>query len=465
MGLRHKVIQGGAFLVGRQAIGIVVSLVGVLLVTRIIGPHQYGIFATGAGVVMFVTNLATCGLDVYLLRKSEDPTAAEFNQVFILSALIAAVFTGGILAFRGLIAHLVRTPAVGPVIAVLAFGILFDQLATPAIVKLDRALNFRRVAWMELVSQVMFYIAAIPLALKGAGAWAPVTGFLTQQVSMLILSYWGTGFRPGWHWEVGLIKKILGYGTSYSSSLWIWQLRDLVNPLIVGRFAGVDGVAFVAISIRIATLLAIAKNVTWRVALAALAKLEGNRDRLRAAITEGMRLQTFAVGVPMAAFALVAPVVLPLVFGSRWKPALSVFPFIALSYLSNATFHLHASVLYLLHKNWEVTWFHCTHIVIFAASAALLVPRVGFGGYGWAELVALSSYLVIHIFVKQEVGSPDYEAGATWYFAVVMVLVLSVFGPPLGYLGLPVLLIPVLLRRERNTIVGYAQILSSKISV
>jgi len=465
MNLRQNVIQGGAFLVGRQAGGIVLSLVGVLLVTRIIGPHQYGIFATAVGIVMFLSNLGTWGLDVYLLRKSEEPTADEFNQVFTLLALIAVVFTGGVLAFRSEIARLVRTPTVGPIIAVLALGIPFDQLATPAIVKLDRALNFRRVAWMELVSQLALYVVAVPLALRRAGAWAPVAGYLTQQASLLVLSYWGTGFRPGWHWEMGLIRKMLSYGTSYSSSIWVWQLRDLVNPLIVGRFAGVEGVAFVAVGIRIAALLAFAKSVTWRVAIAALAKLDGNRDRLRGTITEGMRLQTFAVGLPLAGFALLAPVILPLVFGPRWNPTLSVFPFIALSYLSNAVFNLHSSVLYLLQKNWKVTWFHCVHILLFAASAALLVPRVGFVGYGWAEIIALASYVIIHLFVTQEVGSPSYGMAAIWYFTAATVFALCLLGPPVAYLGFPVLLLPVLLPRERESMLGYAQILLSRANV
>jgi O-antigen/teichoic acid export membrane protein len=455
MNLRRKTIQGGTILVGRQSLGIVLSVVGVLLVTRIIGPHEYGIYATALGIVMFLTNLGTLGLDVYLLRKTEEPTADEFDQVFTLLAAIALLATGGILALRTDIARLVRTPEVGPVIAILALGIPFDQLATPAIVKLDRALNFKRVAWMELVSQVSFYAIAVPLALRGAGVWAPVAGYLTQQVSLLGISYWGTGFRPGWHWESRLIRRMLGYGMSYSSSTWVWQLRELVNPLIVGRFAGAEAVAYVAVSIRIAGLLAFAKSVTWRVAIAALAKLGGDQDRLRRSISEGMRLQTIAVGIPIAGFALVAPFALPLVFGSRWNPALKVFPFIALSYLSNAVFNLHTSVLYLLHKNWNVTWFHTVHIVLFAGSAALLVPYLGFIGYGWAEIAALSSYFVLHRYLSQEIGSPSYSIAAMWYFIAALILGISSITGPVRYVGFLLMSLPLLLRREREDLAGY----------
>jgi O-antigen/teichoic acid export membrane protein len=455
MTLRQRTIQGGAMLVGRQVAGIVLSLVGVLLVTRIIGPHQYGVYAASASIIMFLSNLGTWGLDVYLLRKADEPTIQEYNQAFTLLALIALTFSGSIIVFRNEIGHLLRMAEVGHVIAVLALGIPASLLAVPAIVKLDRRLAFKRVAFNELVSQLAFYFVAVPLALKGAGAWAPTLGYLMQQISLMATSYWGNRFRPGWNWEIKLIHQLLGYGSSYSSSVWVWQCRDLVNPLIVGRFAGAEAVAYVAVAIRLAALLSFAKSVTWRVAIAALAKLGGDRERLCRTITEGMRLQIIAVGVPLAAFALVASIALPVVFGPRWNPTLTVFPFIGLSYLSNSAFTLHTSVLYLLHKNWYVTWFHVVHLILFAGSAALLIPFVGFIGYGWAEVVALGSYFLLHRLLSREVPRPSYSVAAVWYVVATLILCLSWFANPIRYLGFSLFLLPLLLRTEREDLAGY----------
>lgn len=142
--------------------------------------------------------------------------------------------------------------------------------------KLDRDLNFKRVAINELVSQISYYVIAVPLALRGFGAWAPAAGFLTRQAVLLALSYCAARYRPGLHWERGLAKRMLSYGLSYSTSTWVWQLRELVNPMIVGRFAGAEAVGYVAVSVRIATLLSFASTVTWRIAMPALAKL--NQD-------------------------------------------------------------------------------------------------------------------------------------------------------------------------------------------
>jgi O-antigen/teichoic acid export membrane protein len=464
MDLRRKTIQGGAFLALRQGIGITLSLIGVLLVTRIIGPSQYGVYAVGTGIVNFLCTFGTWGLDVCLLRKTGSPEEKEFHQAFTLLLCISVLLLGGLVSLTPLIARFVKISGVAQVITLLAASIPLNLLTLPATVKLDRDLNFKQVAINELIGQVCMYAVAIPLAFAGTGAKAPATGFVTQQLVLAVLNYRSAGYHPALHWETGLIRQMLKYGLGYSSSIWVWQLRNLVNPLVVGRYAGAEAVGYVAVSIRIVTILTFAKSVTWRIAMAALANMGDDSKRLRKSITEGMRLQTLATGFPLAMFALAAPLVVPRGFGHNWIPALSVFPFIGLSYLSNAMFNLHSSVLYLLGKNFKVTVFHVVHMILFASSAILLVPRLGVFGYGWAEVAALLSYVVIHAFVAREIGSPSYGTPAIWFTTAVAVFAFCALGAPIAYFGALILLLPLLLPKERTSLIGYAQLLFSRAS-
>ncbi len=463
LSLRARVLRGGAFLIFRQAIGIALSLAGVLLVTRVIGPREYGRYSLGAGIITFLCALGVWGLDVYLLRKLEKPEEKEFDQAFTLLLCISVVFLAGLGILSPHIASFVRISGVARLTVFLAVGIPFNLLAVPPIVKLDRDLNFKQVAVNELASQATMYAVAIPLAFSGGGAWAPAGGFLAQQVILMGLSYWSAGYRPELRWDPPLILHMLKYGLAYSSSIWVWQLRGLVNPLIVGRFAGAEAVGYVAVSIRFVEVLAFAKSATWRIAMAALAKFGGDHRRLRNTVTEGMRLQALAVGLPLATFALAGPLIIPLGLGHNWTPALAVFPFIALSYLSNAMFNLHSSVLYLLGENFKVTIFHSAHIILFATSAILLVPHLGLRGYGWAEVAALLSYPVIHAFLAKQVTSPSYGVAAVWFAATAGVLVLSGAGQPFLYGGFAVLLLPLLFPKERAGLIGYAHILFPRI--
>jgi O-antigen/teichoic acid export membrane protein len=460
--LREKAIKGGAFLLVRQAIGIVISVVGVLLVTRIIGPRQYGLFAAGAGIVTFLYMFGTWGLDVYLLRKTEEPEEKEFHQAFTLLLLVALALCFGVIALRHLIGGFLKMPEESSLLFVLALGIPLNLLTVPAVVKLDRDLNFKQVAINELISQTAYYLIAVPLAFRGAGAWAPVAGFLARQVGLLTLSYWTAKYRPSLHWEGGLIKKMLGYGLSYSTSIWVYQLRRLVNPIVVGRFAGAEAVGYVAVCVRVVEMISFASSATWRLAMPAFAKLNGDAARLRNAIAEGMRFQAVAVGFPLASFTLLVPFLIPLGFGQHWTPAVKVFPLIALGYFSNVVFNLHSSVLYMLEKNIQVTCFHTLHIILFAGSATFLVAHMGFVGYGWAEVFSVLSNFALHKFLVGAVGKPSYAAPAIWYAAMAGAIVLGALGVPALFLGFPVMFTPLFFRKERATLAGYAQLLFSR---
>lgn len=457
--LRSRVVRGGAAIATRQGLGMFLSVVNVLLVTRIIGPFQYGIFAAAYGIVAMIATAGTWGLDVYLLRKGTEPNSAEYNQAFTFFFGTSVFFVTVLVLFRHSIAKLVGIPELAFPLAAMSLYIPFNLINVPGVVRLDRELRFHRVGLIELVGQASGYVVAIPLAFDHRGCWAPVLGALTGQFLALTLVYVSAPMRLSFHWERGLVRKMLGYGLSYSGAIWIWQLRLLVNPLIVGRFAGAQGVGCVALAIRLVEVLAFIKQATWRVAMAALAKLDGNMEKLRRSITEGMCLQALMVGLPLTLFAAIAPFVLPRIFGPHWDPAFRLFPFLALSYLLSAIFNLHTSVLALLQRNIKIAYFHTAHIILFAGSAAVLVPRFGYIGYGWAEIVAFAGYYLLHQFISASIGSPDYGPALLWFLVCSFGIVVSSTPDILRLMALLLLPAPLLFARERIYLEDYARLL------
>ena len=86
--LRRRSFGAGPSWPGRDLIGMALSVTGVLLVTRVIGPSQYGIYAMAVGIVSFLSNSGTCGVDVYLLRRSKrlaNRNSIRLSRFFSLS--------------------------------------------------------------------------------------------------------------------------------------------------------------------------------------------------------------------------------------------------------------------------------------------------------------------------------------------------------------------------------------------
>ncbi|MEA2742773.1 MAG: hypothetical protein QOG25_1144 [Acetobacteraceae bacterium] len=419
-GLRAKVFHGGALLMGRQLISMGLSLVGLLVITRIIGPAAYGPYVAALGICQYAQNLGQAGIGVYLVRASGHVSERTHDVATTLLVISAVGLTTLLEASLGLIGQWIPMPGLVPLLAVLLLSVVFQTIAVGASARLERALDFRRVAMIETAGQLLYYAAALPLVFMGLGVWSLVAGWCAQQIFQCVAFHIAACHRPRLAWDTAIIRSMLSYTFGYAASDWLWQLRNLINPLIVGHFLPAEAVGQVGLAIRMLELLSFTKTVAYRLSVAVLAKVQHERAKLIEAATDGMRLQTLALGPVLIGFSWFGGLLLSMVFGKRWEPVMLVYPYLALSYLTNAQFNIHSSILYVLHRNWAVSWFHIVHVVLFAAAAWVFVGRFGIVGYGYAEGVALLSYPVIHYSVRMVVGSPDYAISALWWAGIAI---------------------------------------------
>lgn len=453
MSLRQQVLRGGAYLSARHALGMVVGLGGMVLLTRLLGPEQYGLYAVGAALFLYFQLLCQCGIDVFLVRREGSDDVEAYHLAHTLLLILSAVGTALALVAVPIAARWLELDGLELLAGVLLLALPLAVVARVPMSRLERALDYRSVAFVELAGQGVFYTVAVALAWQGWGVWSPVVAWWLQHAVTLAIVYRRAAYRPQLRWDRTAARDMLKYGFGYSASVWVWQGRMLVNPLIVGRFAGPSGVAYVSLAIRLVGAMSFVAASTYRLSIAAFARLRSDPQRLRDGITEGMHLQLLALGPILLAFALFAPSVVPLVFGADWMGVLVVFPFIAVGSLVNSVFSLHCSALYVLRQNAPVAAFHAIHVALFAGAALILVPRVGLVGYGVAELVALTSYVAIHAFVTGAIGRPRYALAAVWGFGFGLAL----FVRELGVLALAGAVAMMLWPTSWTVVRGYAR--------
>ncbi|MEM8738563.1 MAG: oligosaccharide flippase family protein [Planctomycetota bacterium] len=414
-GLRARVLRGGSMMAARQGLGVLVSLVGVVLVTRLIGPAEYGLFAASIGVFTYAFCLAGWGIDIYLMRQPEDAVSdRQLHQAFTLGLCLSLGFGGAGAAAVGLLDHAVGLGRFAPVLWVFFACLPLSIVCTPARVKLERGLAYDRIAVIELFALFQFQAVALGLAYAGYGAWSLVASWVVNQVLMLSLVCAAAKYLPRLAWDGGQNRRMLGFGLGYTASAAAIQLRTLINPLIVVPFAGAAAAGYVGMATMFAFRLSVIKHLSEKMAVAALAKVQHRRERVRELVGEGMRLQVLCVGVPLAGFAWAGPWLIPRLMGSEWRPVADLLPLVAIGFLASAVFGLHASVLQVYERNWSVAGFNAALMTALFGLSWWLVPRIGYLGYGWAEVMTLPTYLLMHLFLKREVGTPDYRVAVVW---------------------------------------------------
>lgn len=395
-GIPKSLLGGGASLAARYALGAVVSMGNMLVLTWWIGPHAYGVFVTAIGLVAFASTLSRVGVDVYLVRRPSTPDRKVYATATTLVLVASAVL---VTAAVGLLPALIRW--YGSREFALPYMFLLINVPVTGLVgiptaKLERDLQFNKVAAIELAAQACGFLIALVFALLGAGLWAAVAGQLIWQTVTLFAALRYAELNLRLRCEAGEARAMLKYGLAVTASMRSWQLRTLVNPLLVARFAGAEAVAYVALAIRIAESLGSVRLAGGRLATAALARVQQTREDFRRLLDQALFAQVVTLGPLLVAFALLGPTIVRHVVGARWLPSLSVFPFIAAGVLVNSIFNLQASALFVVGQPWSVMRSFVAHACLLAGATAWLLPRIGIVGYGWAELIACAAYFAIH---------------------------------------------------------------------
>jgi O-antigen/teichoic acid export membrane protein len=448
--LRTKVLRGGAYLFIRQFLSLGLSLVGVFVITRVIGPERYGAFVAASGIYIYLQTLGQVGVDVYLVRQPGSVAEREYN---VASTFLLATGLLGILLVEtgtGLLSGWVEIAGFEPLLRVMIFALPLQLMAIAASARLERALDYRRVAAIELSGQASSYVIAVPLAFEGYGGWSLVAGWIVQQAVVCVMFHWAASYVPRFRLDWTIVPRMLSYTFGFSLVTWSWHLRLLVNPLIVGHFLGATAVGQIGMAIRIVEVLTFVKAIAWRLSVATLSRIQNDKRKLQEAVTQGMELQTLALAPVLLGFSWLGGLFLPQLLGARWAPILVVFPFIAVSYLTNAQFNMHSSVLAVFRKNYETTFFHIIHITMFAVGAALCVRFAGLVGYGWGEMIALPSYCVLHYLAVGIVGPINYRVAAIWWGGTVLGLFWHQLGVWAIAMPFGALLWPESVRRLRN---------------
>lgn len=401
-----------------------VSLAGAFLLVKVLGPTEYGNYAAALGFYTTLQLLSQVGIGVYLIRRETDPDGALLHRAATLLGLLGLAGAVAGAATLPLLTGLSRLEAARLPTLVLYAALPLVAITQVPMALLDRRLAYRRVAWIELAGQIVFFVVALGVATLRPTVWAPVSGWWAQQVVLGVGTSAAARYLPRPAYDRDAWRDMMRYGLGYSLATWLYQLRRAANPLIVGRYLGAEAVAAVALAMQLVVQLSFVTASVWRLSTAALARVQGQRERLGRAIEEGMRLQVFAAAPPLLLFAWLGPWLVSRFLGPEWRLVPEIFPFVAAGFLFNQIFAMQAGALFVLRQNVAVGATHAVQLVLLSVVALVLLPGGGVAAWGFGELAAIGGFAVMHAATARSVCEPRY--GITLPLAAAAALALFV---------------------------------------
>lgn len=389
--LRDRVLQAGAWVAAGFAVDKLIALAQVVALTRLLAPADFGLMALSAAVLLVLSTLSEMGFEQALVARSR-VDEADLSVVWTLSIIRGVLLACCLWAFADFVAGWLSRPELAALLRVHALALVIQCAHSPALAMLSRKLDLRRRVVLDLSRRLVEASVTIGLALWLQSVWALLGGQLVGFVVGSTLSYWVAPFRPRLSLHRPSLDHLLSFGKHLNMTTILVVGVMSGGEFVVGRMLGAEALGLYQVAMTIPLLLGVRATVVLsQVSFPAFSIL---RDDMTG-VVRAFALQTKLVGlavVPVAVgVAVLAPVLVPFLFGPRWIDTVDPLRVLCLYAVCACFSGVMASLQYGVNRPDLQTRVATVQFLLYAVA---IVPLIGrFGLVGAASALSVS-YLV-----------------------------------------------------------------------
>jgi polysaccharide transporter, PST family len=387
---------------GQQGVTLVVSVV----LAAILGPRTYGIVALAIIYLGFVQIVLDQGISQAIVQRAKLDDE-HLDAAFWMNLVWAVLLAGATILISPWWARANGTPELESVIDVLSIVLLIQALTVVQQAVLRREMKFKRLALRSNIAALVGGVAAVVLAVEGAGIWSLVAQrLITAGVALVLL--WVVGrWMPRFRFSRTHARSLLGFSVhTFAGNLAVFFNRR-VDALLIGLFFGPAAVGLYRLADRlIESLLQIGTYPVQLFALSHFARVQHEPGALRRAVHSCMRL-TMLVTIPLMLVVFASSKYVVGALGPQWKPAGNALKLLAIVGIGKTAVAFTAALLIAVSKpHWRaiMEWVFAALSAAAFAGAALMLRGAGtndqvFGMATSRVVLFLGIFLPVNVFI------------------------------------------------------------------
>jgi O-antigen/teichoic acid export membrane protein len=402
--LRQKAAKGVVWSViqkwGREA----VAFLTFMALSRLLPPEAFGLVAMATAFTAFAEIFLDQGFGAAIVQIA-DLDREHLDTAFWISVVTGLLLTVIGAAAAGLVAGLYQEPRLIPVLRWLALSFLLTGLSSTQVAILRRNLAFKSLAARSLAATLVGGVVGVGLALAGFGVWSLVAQNLANGLAAIIVLWGASSWRPGFRLSRKHYKELFSFGVSIVGNDALNVLVRRSDDFLIGYYLGPVMLGYYTIGYRLLlVIIRLVTGITNSVAFPTFSRLQNKPGRLRSAfysVTQYTSLLSFPVFIGLA---IVAPELIPTLFGAEWGPSIPVMQVLALMGILQSVLVFNGSVIKACGKpSWQLAIMFLTFVC--SVSGFLLAVRWGIVAVAASfvivgYLVAPFSYLAVHKLVR-----------------------------------------------------------------
>jgi len=331
--LKKKTISGFFWTFGQnmsvKAMGFIVSLV----LARLLSPSDFGTVAMTYIFMNIAGVFASSGLGTSLIQK-KDVDELDYDTVFWAGLGISSIIYIILFIAAHFIAILYHSPIIEPIIRALGISLFFSSINSVQSAEVSRALDFKKYFKVSIISTVVSSVVGLTMAFLGYGVWALVVSSvisgIASTVALNIIIKWHPKLQFSWT----RLKALYSFGLNLMFADVIGTIFNELKGLLIGvkykasdlgfynRGDSLPGFVYNSLSSSLNSIL-----------LPAMSKVQDDPEQVKAAIRRSMMTSTYFVAPCVFGLAATANHLIPVLYSSKWLPAVPYMQVLAFGYL------------------------------------------------------------------------------------------------------------------------------------
>jgi O-antigen/teichoic acid export membrane protein len=388
--LREKAVSGAKWTGGGIAYTTVINLLTTAVLAHLLSPSDFGLMGMMTVVVGLISIFADVGVSNAIICH-QDATREELSSLYWLNFLVGIGLFFIVFLLRPLAVAFFSEPRLSIYLPWLAVSFLVIPAGQQFGVLLRRELRFRVLTKINILSVSVSAAGAVAMALCGLGVWSLVFRAVVETavsaVALLVV-----GLRTKWFpWlypSLGVVKRYLSFGLFQMGERLLNYTYISAGHVIIGRLLGVEALGYYSLAYGLIGVPVSKINpIIAQVAFPTFARMQSDDEQLRRVYLKMLKYVSICSFPVMAGMFVVAPLLIPLVYGPKWLPAVPVFEILCVVGALRTLGHPTGSLL-MAKGRADISFYWFIVAVFVMLSANIIGSRWGVVGVAWSIVLS-----------------------------------------------------------------------------
>lgn len=297
----------------------------VVILSRLLAPVDFGIFAMASPVLAFAVLFQDLGLGHATVQK-DSLSQRDLSSLFWVNLSVGAALALMLVALSPLVGAAYGEPRLTALTAGMSLTLLLSGADVQHLSLLTRQMRFWTLAVLESMAALSGLAASIVMALLYHSYWAILAGSLTSGVVLAGGAWLSSGWLPSRPGSIRQSRGMLAFGLGVTGYNFAEFLSRNIDSVLIGQVWGAASLGVYNRAYRLLLFpLQQITNPMIRIMLPTLSGLLNETDRYRQSYRRAL-FPAYMVVLPGVAFMIAtAGILVETLLGDRWKEVTPIF--------------------------------------------------------------------------------------------------------------------------------------------